>query len=303
MKIYTLDEILSDKSPSPEPIIGEGILLPQTQLLINGDEKSRKTFLAYNLGLALKAGKSFAGFEINQSHKVLMFSAEGGYYPNRERIQQMCNHIELNDKKDFHLCFDAKFKLDSEEGYLLIQEKIVEFIPDILILDPFIKFHHADENSSRDIIKVLERIRELIEEFNHSTIIVHHNGKNSYLGPRGSSAILGEYDSNISLAYADKIPNLNHIIKFDLRHAVSPEPRRLVFNDITNWFEESISPVVKIVKELGTISRKDCMNKCLDRKLYETDGGAYKRIAKEIRMGNLIIDSNDMINLPPTSTV
>ena len=73
----------------PEPIIKNGILLDKTKLVIVGPPKSKKTFLAQNLALAIAAGKSFANFEITEPKKVLYFLAEGGYYPNRDRLQKL----------------------------------------------------------------------------------------------------------------------------------------------------------------------------------------------------------------------
>ena len=51
--IYTLKQIMNDNSPMPEPIIKNGILLDKTMLVIVGPPKSKKTFLAQNLALAI----------------------------------------------------------------------------------------------------------------------------------------------------------------------------------------------------------------------------------------------------------
>src|ERR1035437_10645531 len=100
MKFYSLDHLLNDQSERPSDLIGDGMLLKKSFLLITGAKKSRKTFLAYNFGIALAAGGTFGGFIIPETkNRVLILSAEGGYYPNKERIQKMCYWVDDERRK------------------------------------------------------------------------------------------------------------------------------------------------------------------------------------------------------------
>ena len=99
-KIKTFYEIANDHSEPPQPIIDDGILLDSSLLTIIGKHKSNKSFLAFNLGVAIASGIEFAGFKVIDKHRVLILSAEGGYYPNRERIQRMVNNIAKEDLKN-----------------------------------------------------------------------------------------------------------------------------------------------------------------------------------------------------------
>ena len=86
--IITFYTAVHDDSEPPEPIIDEGVLLDKTILMIIGEAKVKKSFLAMNFGLAIAKGEGFAGFTVKNPNKVLLLSAEGGYYPTRERIKK-----------------------------------------------------------------------------------------------------------------------------------------------------------------------------------------------------------------------
>jgi len=296
MQFYSLDFLLKDNSAKPEDMIGEGILLNQSLLLIVGQKKARKTFLAYNFAIALAEGGTFGGFKIsNKKNRVLIFSAEGGYYPNRERIQKMCQVFDAERRKkldvNIDICFDPRIKLEDDYDYDSLREKIKEFKPNVIIFDPFVKFHQLDENSSRDMGIVLGRLRCLIEDFNISIILVHHQGKDSSHGARGSSAILGEYDSCITLSY-DCNDDKNRI-DFDLRHSISPESRSLIFNQENFWFYEDISPIVLLINEHGPMNKQNLVELCIKKELYKSSG-AYKAIDRAVLKGQIKLNLNKL---------
>jgi len=301
MDFFNLDYLLEDKSERPSDLIGDGILLNQSLLLIAGAKKARKTFLAYNFGIALASGGSFGGFKIYNKHRVLIFSAEGGYYPNRERIQKMCQSIDDETRKSMEIfleiCFDSRIKLEDDESYEELKAKIKEFKPNVIIIDPFVKFHHLEENSSKDMGNILERLRCLIEDYNISIILIHHLGKDINRSARGSSAILGEYDSCITLSKEGSDDKCKHRIEFDLRHAISPESRSITFNKELFWFMEDISPIVKMITEHGAMNKKDLVELCLAEELYQSQSGAYKAIDKVERAGEIKLNSDGLFEI------
>ena len=218
MDFYSLDHLLNDKSEKPIDLIGDGILISKSLLLIAGAKKARKTFLAYNLGIALAAGGSFGGFIIPETkNRVLILSAEGGYYPNRERIQKMCYFVDAERGKNLdiclEICFDPRIKLEDDGDYSLLSSKIEKFKPTVVIIDPFVKFHQLEENDASDMGIILGRLRNLIEDYNISIILVHHLGKDPNHGARGSSAILGEYDSCITISKVGSDEKCKHLLR------------------------------------------------------------------------------------------
>ena len=288
MNYYTLEEILKDTSDPPEAILGDGLLLPQTFMMITGLPKAKKTMLAGNLSVALAAGRSFSFFKINKAYRVLVLSAEGGYFPNRDRLKKMCEAINFEGNENLKLCFDSRLKIEDNEDLQELKDLITEFKPDVLVLDPFVKFHHKDENSAKEMGVILGRFRNIIEDHNLSIILIHHLGKAPQNGARGSSAILGEYDACLTLQKT-KYPNKLKV-DFDLRHAESISGCSLLFNSENLWFGLEENKFVKLLEadSYGPMNMKDYVAASISEGLYQDDSGAYKRINKELELGTII---------------
>jgi len=255
-KVMSFHDIVNDDSEPPPPIIDDGVLLDRSLLLIVGQPKANKSFLALNMGVAIASGTDFAGFSVVDKHRVLFLSAEGGYYSNRERIKTITADIDGADLQEIFFSIKIVPDLESDTDDAIFKECIEKYNPKVLILDPFIRFHTADENSSSSMSNIFAKIRKLIDGHDIAVILVHHEGKNASKGGRGSSVIHAEYDSCIKIR---KPKNGNHMFEFDMRHVETPEPKELIFNADTFWFEDPYksSPVVEYLKTNGSSSKND----------------------------------------------
>jgi hypothetical protein len=267
LKILSLRDILGDTSPPPPPIVDNGILLDKTLLLLFGPKKARKTFLALNFGLAISTGTSFACFDIAHSQKVLHLSAEGGYYPTRERIRQMSKARSIPQTDNYLVSTRTLIDLKLS-GLDVLKQNLDLHRPRVLILDPLARFHSADENSAHEMSQVLGLLRGLIEQYSLSIILVHHAGKDSSRGARGSSAIMGEYDSAISMEPEGQ--PYEHLLSFDMPHVETPKEQKIVFNKDTFWFERDYD--CKIARHLTQIARpltkQELVQELVDRQIY-----------------------------------
>lgn len=291
----TLRYVMNDMKPEPPSMILNGILNEKSLLMITGQPKARKSFLAFNLALALARGKDFANFKVNKSYKVLILSAEGGYYPNRNRIQRMAKGLDDFAINNCAICFDVRINIDDDEDYELLRSEIEKNSPDVVVIDPLIRFHNADENSANEMMKVLGRIREIIEDYDCSIILVHHHGKDSRSGARGSSAITGEYDSEITIHSAKK--NEPHKLQFNLRHAESPDDIRLIFNPVTYWFElYDNDNFLKILSDAGKLSKSDWVNESEQQGILKKTA-AYSKIKNYEENGVIRKDKDDMYSM------
>ncbi len=276
---FNLDYILKDNTPPPEPIIDNGILLDKTMLFIVGPAKSKKTFLTQKFALSIAMGDDFAGFKIPKSKKVLYLLAEGGYFPNRDRIKLMLENIEITNKDNFDIEFPPRININSDEGIKYLTKDIKDSKAEVLIIDPFVRFHDADENSASAMSEVLGILRELIEKLEISIILVHHTGKIESKGGRGSSAIIGEYDSCITI---HKKSDTDLRLTYDMRHVETPPSNRIRFNSDTLWFERENSIIELLENSGGSLPRGDFM------KIYDVpQSTAYKHINKAVIEGRI----------------
>ena len=277
--LWTLTEILEDTSSPPEPIIDNGILLDGTILLIVGPAKSKKTFLTQNLALSIAMGKDFAGFKITKPKKVLYYLAEGGYYPNRERLKKMAKNIPPDNTENFLIDFPPYMPINHPESYDEIYKTIKESDAEVVIFDPLIRFHDVDENSANGISEVFSKIRQLIDKLGISVILVHHTGKVPSRAGRGSSVMIGEYDSCITIhqAEADYIG-----LSYSMRHVETPPPNRIRFNPDTFWFEPENGIVALLENSGGSLPKKEFI------KVYEkSQPTAYRKIKQAVKGGHI----------------
>ena len=205
-----------------------------------------------------------------------MLSAEGGYYPSRDRLQVMCKALPQFDRNNFRVCFNAFLDLNDEQDVREITETIRDYRPKVLIYDPFVQFHQQDENAASEMARVLGLMRRINEDFHVASIVVHHTGKNEENGARGSSAIAGAYDSAIFVKRREK----DHVLSFDMRHVETPPDLHLRFDADTLWFQRFLEDgVAKVLYTVGqSMTKKELADACVKAGLYTAITNAYKGI-------------------------
>ena len=282
-RIASYNELLNDDSKPPKPIIDNGVLLDGTLLLLIGPPKSKKTFLTMNLALSIASGSDFSGFKVPKPKKVLYLLAEGGYYATRDRLKKMAKDKNQN----LFVGFPNYLPVNTEDGYHFLYSLVKEVNPDVLILDPLIKFHDVDENSASQMSDVLGKIRTMMAELKLSVILVHHTGKVASRGGRGSSVIVGDYDSCIEICKSDKG---NVSLKFDMRHVETPPTKKIRFNPDTFWFENESGIVELIESAGGDILKKDFLKSY--GKPIKT---AYRHIDNAVKSGLIEKDGKHLV--------
>src|SRR5262249_21772373 len=128
--------------------------------------------------------------------------------------------------------------------------------PDLLSLDPLARFMTGDENSARDMSRVVSNLDRLIQAYGIAVEITHHTGKPSAGDPRrggqrlpGSSAPVWARDS---VQMADRTGG-GWMLKFELRHATEPSPMALTRTPAL-WFRYAghsaeVAAVAQILKD------------------------------------------------------
>ena len=279
LKLFSIKEVIEDSSQPPKPIIDNGVLLDGTILLILGAPKSKKTFLTQNLAISIASGHDFAGFRVPEPKRVLYLLAEGGYYPNRDRLKKMSPDINVN----LILGHPTYLPINRTDYYDYLYELVKDNNPDVLILDPLIRFHDVDENSASQISDVFGKIRTMMSELKISVILVHHTGKVQSRGGRGSSAIIGEYDSCIEIQNKQ---NDSIELKYDMRHVETPPSKSIKFNSDTFWFEDE-SGIVELIESAGGSMPKEHFFT-----LYgKPESTTYRHIEKAVKSG--LIEEHD----------
>lgn len=198
--LLTPDEL--DALP-PLRFVVQGVL-PETGLAaIYGPPASGKTFLALDLAAHIASGEnSWFGRRVFK-RPVVYLALEGGRgLKNRCAAWKQANGETLSP--DFLTVVDPLFLNDTRYVNALIAELVTRCGADcgaVIFIDTLSKaIPGADENSAQEIGNALHSAELIARSVNGLVVIVHHSGKDSQRGLRGSSVLEGNIDTTIKVS-------------------------------------------------------------------------------------------------------
>ena len=203
--------------------------------IVGGAPKCCKSWLGLDIALSVASGTPCLGrFPVMNAGPTLVYLAEDAAPMVRERILGICNHRRLDiGTLDLHLIDSPSLRLDLDSDRTRLAAAVENIRPKLLLLDPLVRLHRADENSSADISALLGFLRELQRRFDTAVLLVHHMSKKhrAQLGQalRGSGDLHAFGDCNAYLVRNnDKL-----LLSVEHRFAkeTEPIPLALVSND------------------------------------------------------------------------
>lgn len=226
-------------------IVADGIVARASLGVLGAPPKLGKSSLALNLTLRRSMGLPWLGFPTTPG-RTLVIQAE---IPERELQTRF--RIMLQDLGDtfppdrLFFVTHRGMHLDQPAGLQECRRLVEEIRPDLLVIDPLARFFTGDENSARDIGRLIGALDELVQGYAAAVLLVHHTSKPVVNDPkegglklRGSSALFGAADTVLVL---EKAGGGLFRLGFELRHAKEPEPMLLRRTDRL-WFESAGPP-------------------------------------------------------------
>lgn len=174
--------------------------------ILGGPPKCGKTWLGLDLAISVASGTPCLGaFPVDSKGPTLVYLAEDSLDTARQRIEGICHHRGLDiEGLDLYLITEPALRLDREADLHKLAATLTKIAPRLLLLDPFVRLHRRDENSSADVSGLLGDLRLLQKNHHLAIVLVHHVRKNGR-GPqgealRGSSDLHAWGDCNAYLA-------------------------------------------------------------------------------------------------------
>ena len=169
--------------------------------IVGGEPKCGKTFLALHIAVAVAAGVPCLRRFPVQAGSVLLFAAEDAPHILRQRLDGIAaaSGADLAGL-DLHVIDVPSLRLDEPAHQKRLAETLERVRPRLLILDPLVRLHGADENAVREIAPILDRLRQLQRRCRTAVLLVHHARKNG--GARPGQALRG---SSELFAWADNV--------------------------------------------------------------------------------------------------
>jgi hypothetical protein len=194
--------------------------------VVGGHPKAMKSWFGLDLAVSVaSATPALGAFAVGDSGPTLVYLAEDALPLVRERIAGICDHRGLAlDALPLFVITAPSLRLDLPGDQARLAATCAELQPKLLVLDPLVRLHRGDEDSSRDISALLGFLRELQRRFHLAIALVHHLGKRrrADLGQalRGSGDLHAFGDTNAYLVRQRDRPR----VTLTVEHRGAPPP-------------------------------------------------------------------------------
>ena len=203
LPVQKVGEIMPSQEP---PWLIEHLWQMSAAGIIGGQPKCCKSWFGLEMAVAVASGMPCMGrFKVVKTGPALIYLAEDASDQVRGRIEGICRARSVAlSSLDLLLITMPSLRLDSPDHQRQLRATIAAMRPRLLLLDPLVRLHRLDENSSREISGLLGYLRELQRKFDLAVILTHHSSKRERSRPgqglRGSGDLHAFGDSNIYLA-------------------------------------------------------------------------------------------------------
>jgi hypothetical protein len=208
--LWSITEAWNEDAIPPRPWIAPGYLMRGSVTVISGPGSAGKSSLMVGWATALAIGCAFHGMSASTPMRVATYNVEDDGNEQKRRFSAMlqrmgCTHSQLGGR----LAILGPARVGTllhaaRDGTLLVNTPVMdrleafvkEFRPDVLMLDPFVELHAAEENDNTAIRAVMARFRAMAIEHNMAVVLLHHSRKGT-TDPgdpdtvRGASSIIG----------------------------------------------------------------------------------------------------------------
>lgn len=176
-RLYSAAEL--DRAEFPENYLVERILCANEPLALGGAEKSLKTTIMVQMGIALAVRQPFLGvFQVPESKRFLMLSGESSMRTIQETARRMCRSIgyELGDVDNLTISPDLP-QLDNLDDVIEFEAIVADNLPDVVGIDPMMLcLGDIDERAANmfSMGKLLRRLNEACVKHNATLTFAHH---------------------------------------------------------------------------------------------------------------------------------
>lgn len=167
-----------------------------------------KTFLALDFALCAASGTPWLGKRTAEPVKVVYLLAEAPEGIRRraegwlrlkaqqgETIDLLRAHLDEN-----LLIAPMPLALDAPDELETLLDKLDGEKPvGLVVLDPLVSFMRGNENDTRAMQGLVDALRRIVTKIGCTVLAVHHEGKNAFMGARGSSALEAGLDTVLNL--------------------------------------------------------------------------------------------------------
>ena len=192
----------------PVEFLVDGLITDTGFTMMYGAPGTGKSFIAIDIALSVAHGIEWQGQEVKPG-PVLYIAGEGiGGYAKRWKAWE--NHHGVKDEPDLYLLPTAvNFREEEDIARLVATIEDIGQRFSLVIVDTVARaIAGAEENSSTDMGLFVAACDEIKALTGGALLAVHHAGKDSSRGARGSTALLGAVDTSLMVGKSEEIVTL-----------------------------------------------------------------------------------------------
>lgn len=203
---------LSELGNLPKPVCLVENLIPDYGLtFLNGAPGAGKSFLALDLALSV-ATSSGTWFGRALRGGPVVYAVGEGLSSIQRRVQAWAwAHPDAGEGHSVAFCDGLPNLCDpsSVNAFILAVADRPVPMPALLVLDTFSRaIAGADENAAQEMSLAVASLDYLRAELNCALVAIHHTGKNSSNGMRGSSVLSAAADAELRLEHLEGLREL-----------------------------------------------------------------------------------------------
>lgn len=198
---------------------------------VAGSPKVWKSWTALDMAVSVASGTPCLGrFAVDERGTALVYLAEDSLASVRERIEALTHQrgLELQDL-DLHVITTPSMRLDLGRDQVRLQKTARALSPRILILDPLVRIHRSDENSSAEVSALLAYLRALQRELDLAIVVVHHVRKNGATSQTAGHGLRGSSDLHAWSDSALYLKRKGDCVVVTVEHRSAPAPSAITF--------------------------------------------------------------------------
>lgn len=142
-------------------------------------------------------------FQVSRNLKVLFIDQERFKGETQRRFKAVIKGKKLSPKDlqgNLFIRCGTTTRLDLQHSFDAFKKEVKSIRPDLIIIDSFATFHTKEENNRKDIQGVLERIKEIRNEFGCTFLFIHHENKNAFnTGPDAGEPSIAQMAGSVAI--------------------------------------------------------------------------------------------------------
>ncbi len=169
------------KETKPREWLIQDILAKESITFIAGLPKCAKSWILIDLALEASRdnGKWLGKFPIKKCNVMYIDQERSKDESQRRFLALMSQKNLVKEELSLRIKSKTSIKLDIDSSFEAFKKELRDKKPDLILIDSFIAFHNKNVMDQVSIMPVLERLKELRNEFKCSFVFIYHDRKGS----------------------------------------------------------------------------------------------------------------------------